>query len=162
MNKRVSEIVRQQENPERERIIIAQRILSLEGDGPGQISLRRETGGWGSAYTDIKDTAAGRMINSRHGEVQLDVRALRAILTMHRRYGQLRVSSIAGGLHSGTCHYGGRAIDISQIGGVWVRDMSNARIREINSFMRTLGTSRIIDRNWDPVGHRDHFHLEWS
>jgi hypothetical protein len=142
---------------------LAQKILSLHSNG-NNITLSNITSApWGTAYTDIKNTADGNKISSRDGDVELDIRMLRAILNVYDNFGPIAVSSIAGGIHSGNAHYEGRAADINVIRGRRVAETDDSNLlRAVHDFINTLGASRILYPLNDPVGHSTHFHMEWS
>jgi hypothetical protein len=147
-----------------ERRFLARCILELHHLGRLQLATTTNAN-WGTAFDHIIATAAGRVISSRLGDVEIDIRVLRAIFEIHQEFGYIGVSSLAGGRHgANSAHYYGRAVDLNMFNNRAVRDTSDARVREINDILKSLGLgqSQFYYRFADPDGnHGNHFHLGW-
>jgi hypothetical protein len=142
---------------------LAKQILALHNDDR-KISLSSFTlERWGTAHSNIKDTAEGNQIESRYGDISLDTRMLEAVLSVYDRFGPIAVSSIAGGNHTGKAHHEGRAADINVIRGRRVEETrDNDLLRAVYDHIKSLGASLVLYPLNEPVGHRTHFHMEWA
>ncbi|MFF7369861.1 peptidoglycan-binding domain-containing protein [Streptomyces tricolor] len=126
-----------------------------------------ETRHYGStAYANIVDMAAGRGAATSPGShvgakrVQLDPRMLRALITLHDRYGsRLNISEFVGGVHSKRSrHYRGLAFDANVINGKHVG--KGAAHRAVMNLCSQLGATEILGPG-DPH-HDTHIHCAWK
>lgn len=119
-----------------------------------------------TALANIRDTAAGRpALTSPSAEgggasTTLSPAMLDGILRLNTEYGHsFSVSSIAGEDHSPTSlHYGGTAVDIPIIDGVFVAD--GADYQSVKDACAAMGATEILAPG-DP-DHDDHVHCGWE
>lgn len=116
------------------------------------------------AKQNIDDTAAGRdAATSRYGDaggrrVEIKLPVLRGMWSLQKKY-TFTVTEIAGGDHSsGSNHYAGRAIDVSNINGRGVG--AGAPHAGFMATCRSLGANEVLGPG-DP-GHDTHVHCAWE
>ncbi|MFE9853496.1 peptidoglycan-binding protein [Streptomyces sp. NPDC005576] len=119
-----------------------------------------------TAYQNIHDMAKGigaaTSGNSHVGykRVQLDPRMLRALITLHDKYGYtLQISEFVGGVHSKTSrHYAGLTFDANYINGIHVG--SGAPHKKVMKLCTALGATEVLGPG-DP-NHSTHIHCAWK
>ncbi|MFE4416162.1 peptidoglycan-binding protein [Streptomyces sp. NPDC056821] len=119
-----------------------------------------------TAYANIVDMAAGRGAATSPGShvgakrVQLDPRMLRALITLHDRYGyRLNISEFVGGVHSkNSRHYRGLAFDANVINGKHVG--KGAPHKAVMNLCSQLGASEV--RGPGDPDHDTHIHCAWK
>jgi hypothetical protein len=120
------------------------------------------------AYSNILHTSEGKKANLSAGgkSVDLDIRMLRAIVSIADKYGYVKISEFAGGTHSATSdHYRGKAVDITMMGSIDVSDIKQ-NDENYNMFKHFVVESLGANPNqfFGPgyPGHSNHFHLAWA
>ncbi|MEV4969265.1 peptidoglycan-binding protein [Streptomyces sp. NPDC024062] len=119
-----------------------------------------------TAYQNIHDMAKGigaaTSGNSHVGRkrVQLNSDMLRALITLHDKYGyKLQISEFVGGVHGkNSRHYRGLSFDANYINGVHVG--SGAPHKNVMKLCTTLGATEV--RGPGDPGHNTHIHCAWK
>lgn len=119
-----------------------------------------------TAYRNIHDMAKGigaaTSANSHVGykRVPLDPRMLRALITLHDRYGyKLKISEFVGGVHGkNSRHYRGLSFDANFINGIHVG--SGAPHKKVMKLCTTLGATEV--RGPGDPNHNTHIHCAWK
>ncbi|MFD9051743.1 hypothetical protein [Streptomyces zaomyceticus] len=119
-----------------------------------------------TAYRNIHDMAKGigaaTSANSHVGykRVQLDPRMLKALITLHDRYGyKLKISEFVGGVHGkNSRHYRGLSFDANFINGIHVG--SGAPHKKVMKLCTTLGATEV--RGPGDPNHNTHIHCAWK
>jgi hypothetical protein len=127
------------------------------------VSGRRDSA---SAQDNLEQAASGGMVrrssygNAPGGWTQLDVRMLRALLTLANEGYSFRITEIAGGSHSSTSrHYSGLAFDVDMVNGHRVRNR-HASYRSFIARCKQLGATQVFGPG--TRGHSSHLHIAWG
>lgn len=127
------------------------------------VSGRRDSA---SAMDNLEQAAQGGMVrrssygNAPGGWTMLDVRMLRALLTLAEEGYSFRITEIAGGSHSRTSrHYAGVAFDVDMVNGHRVR-ARHPSYRRFLERCRQLGATQVFGPG--TRGHSSHLHIAWS
>jgi GH25 family lysozyme M1 (1,4-beta-N-acetylmuramidase)/peptidoglycan hydrolase-like protein with peptidoglycan-binding domain len=151
--------------PAGEAVSLAKQVLKAPGiKFAREHSETRHSGS--TAYANIVDMAAGRgALTSPQSHVgarrvQLDTRMLRALLTLHDKYGyRLHITEFVGGVHSkNSRHYRGLSFDVNEINGRHVG--SGAPHRALMAACSQLGATEVIGP--PSAGHKTHVHCAWK
>ena len=128
-----------------------------------QISGRRDAA---TAQDNLEQASRGMMARRSHygrapgGWTHLDVRMLRALLTLANEGYSFRLTSIAGGSHSSKSrHYSGLAFDVDRVNGHRVHSRHPSARRFI-ARCQQLGATQVFGPG--TRGHSSHLHIAWS
>ena len=118
-----------------------------------------------TALHNLQQTAEGRPArrsyygNAPGGTTVLDLRMLRALLTLVAEGHRFRITELAGGSHSSRSrHYAGVAFDIDFLDGRKIRP-GHPTYRRFMQRCRELGATEVIGPG--SRGHNSHVHIAW-
>ena len=127
------------------------------------VSGRRDSA---TAQDNLEQAAQGSMIrrssygNAPGGWTQIDIRLLRALVTLANEGYSFRITEIAGGSHSGTSrHYSGLAFDVDKVNGHRVRNR-HASYKRFIARCKQLGATQVFGPG--TRGHSSHLHIAWG
>ena len=127
------------------------------------VSGRRDAA---TAQDNLEQASRGMMARRSHygrapgGWTHLDVRMLRALLTLANEGYSFRITEIAGGSHSGRSrHYSGLAFDVDKVNGHRVRSR-HPSYRRFIARCKQLGATQVFGPG--TRGHSSHLHIAWG
>lgn len=130
-----------------------------------------------TAAQNIADVSSGKAAkcsqavtncsDAANKETLLDNRMLNAINIFGKEFGKIRVTTIAGGIHSANSrHYKGKAFDVDMITSIQVRTLNTteagkATIQRYMDKCKELGATEVLGPLNQSDGHPNHVHCAW-